>query len=55
MRSISRIASVAVPTLDHLAVLGKPSPLPDFLQRATGAQVLVMDPQPDLSTESGYP
>jgi len=47
--------AVAVPTLDHLAVLGKPPELSSFLQRATGAQVLVMDPQPDLSTESGYP
>jgi hypothetical protein len=35
--------AVAVPTLDHLAVLGKPPCLSEFLRRATGAQVLVMD------------
>jgi hypothetical protein len=39
-------SAVAVPTLDHLAVLGQPPPLTDFLKRATGAQVLVMDPTP---------
>jgi len=38
--------AVAVPTLDHLAVLGKQPELSTFLQRATGAQVLVMDPEP---------
>ncbi len=44
--------AVAVPTLDHLAVLGKPPDLSTFLQRATGAQVLVMDPAPP-PVESG--
>jgi hypothetical protein len=37
--------AVAVPTLDHLAVLGAPPPLKDFLQRVTGVQVLTMDPE----------
>ncbi|HEY3013895.1 MAG TPA: hypothetical protein VGJ41_02235 [Nocardioides sp.] len=35
--------AVAVPSLEHLAVLGAQPPLDEFLQRATGAQVLVMD------------
>ncbi len=38
------VRAIAVPTLDHLAVLGKPPPLTEFLQRTTGAQVFVMDP-----------
>jgi len=38
--------AVAVPTLEHLAVLGAPPPLRQFVQRATGAQVLIMDPDP---------
>jgi len=38
--------AVAVPTLDHLAVLGRGQPLVAFVQNATGAQVLAMDPFP---------
>ncbi len=38
--------AVAVPTLEHLAVLGPGPPLVDFVQRTTGAQVLAMDPEP---------
>jgi len=38
--------AIAIPTLEHLAVLGAPPPLREFLQRRTGAQVLVMDPEP---------
>jgi len=48
--------AVAVPTLDHLAVLGQPPALTDFLRRATGARVLVMDPTPPATepvTEPG--
>jgi hypothetical protein len=37
--------AIAVPTLDHLAVLGRGKPLVAFVQNATGAQVLSMDPQ----------
>jgi len=38
--------AVAVPTLDHLSVLGAGPPLVAFVQNATGAQVLAMDPPP---------
>jgi hypothetical protein len=37
--------AVAVPTLEHLAVLGR-RPLVKFVQNATGAQVMAMDPLP---------
>lgn len=40
--------AVAVPTLDHLAVLASSQPpLVKFVQNATGAQVLAMDELPD--------
>ncbi len=39
--------AVAVPTLDHLAVLGADPPLVAFVQNATGAQVMAMDSQPN--------
>jgi len=37
--------AVAVPTLEHLEVLGR-RPLVKFVQNATGAQVMAMDPLP---------
>jgi len=45
--------AVAVPTLEHLAVLGAPPPLREFLQRSTGAQVLVMDPERTPGSAAG--
>jgi hypothetical protein len=52
--------AVAVPNLVHLAVLGAQPPLAEFLQRATGAQVLVMEPAArpqtgEASAPSGTP
>jgi hypothetical protein len=38
--------AVAVPTMDHLRVLGAPPPLAKLVQHATGAHVLAMDPEP---------
>jgi len=37
---------IAVPTLEHLVVLGHGPCLDAFLRRATGAQVLVMEHEP---------
>ncbi|HEY3015265.1 MAG TPA: hypothetical protein VGJ41_09155 [Nocardioides sp.] len=38
--------AIAVPTLEHLVVLGHGPCLDAFLRRASGAQVLVMDHEP---------
>ncbi len=38
--------AVAVPTIHHLEVLGAQPALDKFVQRATGAQVFAMDPEP---------
>jgi hypothetical protein len=44
--------AVAVPSMDHLKVLGAPPPLAKLVQYATGAQVLAMDSAPATTIDA---